>query len=119
MKRGPHDKRHKRRPAGPELPNRHDSGAARGCAATGGLSAVALWVGFSYLLRTYFRHFGKFKTIYGTLGAAIALMIWFYWTGLAVLVGAQLNAELAKVSSKGKLKQKHEPLTSIPIDPTA
>jgi hypothetical protein len=47
------------------------------------------------------------------------LMIWFYWTGFAVLVGAQLNAELAKVSSKGKLKQKHEPLTSIPIDPTA
>jgi uncharacterized BrkB/YihY/UPF0761 family membrane protein len=46
-------------------------------------------------------------------------MIWFYWTGFAVLVGAQLNAELAKVSSKGKLKQKHEPLTSIPIDPTA
>ena len=85
----------------------------------GAVLAVTLWVGFSYLLGTYFRHFGKFNTIYGTLGAAITLMIWFYWTGFAVLVGAQLNAELAKLSSEGKLKQKHAPLTSIPNDPTA
>jgi membrane protein len=77
----------------------------------GAALAVAFWIGFSYLLGTYFRHFGKFNKTYGTLGAAITLMIWFYWTGFALLVGAELNAELAKVSSEGKLeqKQKHEP----------
>jgi len=77
----------------------------------GAVIAVAFWIGFSYLLGTYFRHFGKFNKTYGTLGAAITLMIWFYWTGFALLVGAELNAELAKVSSEGKLeqKQKHEP----------
>ena len=35
-------------------------------------------------------------------------MIWFYWTGFALLVGAKLSAELAKVSSEGKLEQKQE-----------
>jgi hypothetical protein len=44
-------------------------------------------------------------------------MIRFYWKGFAVLVGAQLNVELAKVSSEGKLKRKHEHLTTIQIDP--
>ena len=70
----------------------------------GAVIAVAFWIGFSYLLGTYFRHLGKFNKTYGTLGAAITLMIWFYWTGFALLVGA----ELAKVSSEGKLEQKQE-----------
>jgi membrane protein len=74
----------------------------------GAVVAVAFWIGFSYLLGTYFRHFGKFNKTYGTLGAAITLMIWFYWTGFALLVGAELSAELAKVSSEGKLEQKQE-----------
>jgi len=36
-------------------------------------------------------------------------MVWLYWTGFAMLVGAELNAELAKISSEGKLQQKQEP----------
>ena len=74
----------------------------------GAVIAVAFWIGFSYLLGTYFRHLGKFNKTYGTLGAAITLMIWFYWTGFGLLVGAELSAELAKVSSEGKLEQKQE-----------
>ena len=42
-----------------------------------------------------------YKT-YGTLGAGIALMVWLYWTGFAMLVGAELNAELAKRTKKGQ-----------------
>ena len=44
------------------------------------------------------RHFGSCNKTYGTLGAAIALMIWLYWTGFAMLVGAELNAELARIT---------------------
>jgi membrane protein len=69
----------------------------------GGVFAVACWIGLSYLLGIYFRHFASFNKTYATLGAAIALMVWLYWTGLAMLVGAELNAELAKLSSKGSL----------------
>jgi membrane protein len=57
----------------------------------------------SYLLGLYFRRFANFNKTYGTLGAAIALMTWLYWTGFALLVGAELNCELARVSAQGKI----------------
>jgi membrane protein len=83
----------------------------------GGVFAVGCWIGLSYLLGTYFRHFANFNKTYGTLGAAIALMVWLYWTAFALLVGAELNAELAKISHEGKLQQKREPPAITRIDP--
>jgi membrane protein len=82
----------------------------------GALLAVGCWIGLSYLMGTYFRHFANFNKTYGSLGAAIALMVWLYWTGFAMLVGAELNAELAKRSRAGKLEQKHEPPAITKID---
>jgi membrane protein len=81
----------------------------------GAVLAVGCWVAISYLLGVYFRHFANFNKTYGTLGAAIALMTWLYWTSFAMLVGAELNSELAKISSRGKIEEKHErsPFTSI------
>ena len=75
----------------------------------GAVLAVGCWIGLSYLLGVYFRHFGTFNKTYGTLGGAIALLVWLYWTGFATLVGALLNAELAKISREGQLQEKHQP----------
>jgi membrane protein len=75
----------------------------------GAVLAVSCWLGLSYLLGMYFRHFAHFNKTYGTLGAAIALMTWLYWTGFAMLLGAELNAELAKISREGRIQEKHEP----------
>ncbi len=82
----------------------------------GALLAVACWITLSYLLGVYFRHFANFNKTYGTLGAGIALMTWLYWTGFAMLVGAELNSELAKISSEGKIAEKHEPPPITKID---
>ena len=82
----------------------------------GAILAVGCWIALSYLLGLYFRHFGSFNKTYGTLGAAIALMIWLYWIGIAMLVGAELNSELAKISRHGKIEQKHEPPRITKID---
>ena len=82
----------------------------------GAVLAVGCWIGLSYLLGIYFRHFAHFNKTYGTLGAAIALMVWLYWTGFAMLVGAELNTELAKISRQGKLEEKHEPPAITKID---
>jgi membrane protein len=82
----------------------------------GAVVAVSCWIALSYLLGIYFRHFGNFNKTYGTLGAAVALMIWLYWTGFAMLVGAELNQELAKISKEGKLQEKHEPPSITKID---
>jgi uncharacterized BrkB/YihY/UPF0761 family membrane protein len=43
-------------------------------------------------------------------------MIWLYWTGFGMLVGAELNSELAKVSKEGRIEEKHEPPPIINID---
>jgi uncharacterized BrkB/YihY/UPF0761 family membrane protein len=59
---------------------------------------------------------GYFTLAKTTLGAGIALMVWLYWTGFAMLVGAELNAELAKISSAGKVEEKHEPPAITSID---
>jgi membrane protein len=75
----------------------------------GAVLAVGCWLGLSYLLGMYFRHFANFNKTYGTLGAAIALMTWLYWTGFAMHLGAELNAELAKTSKEGKIQEKREP----------
>lgn len=66
----------------------------------GAVFAIACWIVLSSLLQQYFRHFAMFNKTYGTLGAAIALMVWLYWTGFAILLGAELNGELAKANEK-------------------
>jgi membrane protein len=82
----------------------------------GAILAVGCWITLSHLLGIYFRHFTNFNKTYGTLGAAIALMVWLYWTGCAMLVGAELNCELAKISSGGRIEEKHEPPPITKID---
>jgi membrane protein len=85
-------------------------------APPGAILAVGSWLSLSYLLGLYFRHFANFDKTYGTLGAGIAMMTWLYWTGFAMLVGAELNSELAKISSEGKIEEKHEPPPITKID---
>ncbi|GAC1508270.1 MAG: YihY family inner membrane protein [Terriglobales bacterium] len=72
----------------------------------GAVVAVAGWIGFSYLLGIYFRHFANYNTTYGTLGAAIALAVWFYWTSFIILVGAEFNAGLLPEIGPGRLLAK-------------
>ena len=71
----------------------------------GAILSVACWIALSYGLGVYFRSFPKFDRIYGSLGAVVALMIWLYWTGYSVLLGAELNCQLAKESRKGKIPE--------------
>jgi membrane protein len=60
----------------------------------GSLLATLLWVGASVGFRFYIGRFGTYNATYGTIGAAIVLMLWFYLTGFSILTGAELNAEI-------------------------
>jgi membrane protein len=71
----------------------------------GALLTVLCWVGLSHLLGFYFYHVADFGATYGTLGGFAVLMTWLYWNLLVLLIGAELNAELAKVSRKGPILQ--------------
>lgn len=75
----------------------------------GAILSVACWILLSYALGLYFRSFAHFNKTYGTLGATVALMIWLYWTGFFMLLGAELNCQLAKESEKGKIPEKEPP----------
>lgn len=82
----------------------------------GAILSVACWIGLSYGLGVYFRSFAKFDKTYGSLGAAIALMVWLYWTGFSVLLGAELNCQIAKGSKAGKIPEKEDPQSLIKLD---
>jgi membrane protein len=56
----------------------------------GAVIAVMIWIGLSFLLGSYFRHFDSLDKTYGPLGAAIGLYVWFYLSGFAILVAAKL-----------------------------
>lgn len=75
----------------------------------GALLAVACWLLLSYGLGIYFRQFASLNKIYGSLSAVVGLMIWLYWNQFVMLIGAELNAELAKHSKLGAIQQQ-EPL---------
>jgi len=62
----------------------------------GAVVAIALWFAGSAGLAFYLKHLAHYSRLYGGMGALIGLMFWIYITALAVLVGAELNAELAK-----------------------
>jgi|SRR5215813_1904730 len=59
----------------------------------GTVLGVVLWLLISFGLRVYLHFFNSYSLTYGSLGALIVLMIWFYLTGLAVLVGGEVNSE--------------------------
>jgi membrane protein len=53
--------------------------------------AMTIWVIVSALLAAYVNNFSNYSAVYGSLGAVIALMLWFYLLALAVLLGAEIH----------------------------
>ena len=68
----------------------------------GAVLGTALWLLASLVFRLYVVNFGNYDETYGTLGAIILLMLWFYLTGLSIIVGAELSAEIEHASPWGK-----------------
>src|SRR6202049_5116188 len=68
----------------------------------GAVLATILWFSTTIAFRAYLQHFGDFDTIYGSLGVAMALLVWMYLISLVVLVGAEFNALLFPRAMLGK-----------------
>jgi membrane protein len=62
----------------------------------GALLAVVVWIGASALFGLYVAKFGSYNKTYGSLGAIIIFLVWLWLTNVAVLLGAELNAELER-----------------------
>lgn len=65
----------------------------------GSALATLLWLAASLGFRIYVQNFGDYNATYGALGAGVLLLLWLYVSGLAVLVGAELNAEIENARS--------------------
>jgi membrane protein len=62
----------------------------------GGLFAVLVWVLASVAFAFYVANFGSYNKTYGTLGGVITFLVWLWVSNIAVLLGAEFNAELER-----------------------
>jgi membrane protein len=68
----------------------------------GAVVGTALWLVVSLVFKYYVANFADYNATYGTVGGVIVLLLWFYISGLAILVGAEMNAEIEHASPWGK-----------------
>lgn len=75
----------------------------------GSVAAVLLWLFVSFGFRTYLHFFDSYSKTYGSLGAVIVLMLWFYLTGASILIGGEINSDLeAAAARKGAPQAKRK-----------
>lgn len=85
----------------------------------GAVLGTLLWVVVSLLFKLYVANFTDYNATYGAVGGVIVLLLWFYISGLAILVGAELNAEIEHASPYGKDPGEKVPGQKKKIGPAA
>jgi membrane protein len=85
----------------------------------GSVFATILWVLISLGFKFYVAHFGSYNATYGAIGGIIILLTWMYVSSLAILVGAELNAEIEHASPYGKEPGEKAPGEKVKIGPAA
>jgi membrane protein len=77
----------------------------------GGLIAVATWVIASGLFALYVSNFGSYNKTYGTLAGVVVFLVWLWISNVAILLGAEFNAEL----ERGRLIEAGHPADEEPF----
>jgi membrane protein len=80
----------------------------------GATVATLLWFVSTLLFGYYVTRFANYSRVYGSLGAAIALMFWLYIIALSVLIGAEFNAQRAAQGPARRDPRLEELLWKIP-----
>lgn len=68
----------------------------------GAIFATLLWIAASLGFKYYVANLGNYTETYGAIGTIMVLMLWFYISGLVILTGAEMNAEIEHASPYGK-----------------
>jgi membrane protein len=79
----------------------------------GAVLATGMWFAATLLFGWYLRRYADYSIMYGSLGVAIALLVWMYMISLIILVGAEFNALLYPRTQLGR------ELTAMPVSKTA
>ena len=80
----------------------------------GATIGISTWIIASMGLRLYLHYFNSYSVTYGSLGAVIILLTWFYVTGLTLLLGAEVNSEIQAAVAARKLAAQG----SVPVEAT-
>jgi membrane protein len=78
----------------------------------GSAVGIAVWVLASMGFRIYLHFFNNFSITYGSLGAVIILLTWFYITGLTLLLGAEINSQIEAAAAEKRLLAEHTAMQS-------
>ncbi len=68
----------------------------------GALCATILWLLGSLGFRFYAVNFGNYQATYGAIGGMILLLLWFWLSGLVIVIGAEMSSEIEHASPWGK-----------------
>jgi membrane protein len=68
----------------------------------GSILAVFVWIAASLGFGFYVANFGDYDAVYGSIGAIIVLLLYFYISGAVLLFGAEMNAVIEHASAEGK-----------------
>ena len=75
--------------------------------------AAALWIVASALFTAYVRYVVNYQSAYGLAGAVITLMLWLNLIAYAILLGATLNAEMERQTSRSTTTSAGKPPRSL------
>jgi membrane protein len=78
--------------------------------SAGAIAATVLWIVGSLLFSWYAANFANYNETYGSVGAIVALLMWFYLTAYVVLLGAELNAEMERQTRRDTTRGPREPM---------
>jgi membrane protein len=78
----------------------------------GAVTAALLWIAGSALLSWYLSAFANYNATYGSLGAAIGLMMWMWMSAIVVMFGAELNSEIERQTLRDTTTGPPKPLGS-------
>ena len=76
----------------------------------GAVVAMVLWICGSLLFSLYAANLGRFQATYGSLASIVVLLLWLFLTAFAVIIGAELNAELERQTTKDTTTGPRAPL---------
>ena len=85
----------------------------------GSVMGILGWFISSLGLRLYLHYFNSYSVTYGSLGAVIILLTWFYITGVMLLLGAEINSEIEACAAERKLQTGGSVPSSKPNDPAS
>jgi membrane protein len=83
----------------------------------GSIFAVLAWLLMSSGLRLYVASFGSYNATYGSIGGVILLMLWLYLTGVALLIGAEINSAVEHVAVEGPGAPRSAPASGVETGP--